>query len=270
MKSNTKNSSQFILPKNKIDEFYEVGFIIIENVFTINEISNIIQALNRLESTALLLDQGMIMHNGSQFVIDKHSDGSTIQTKIKRVVWCGSAEPKLLKMGQDSRLMQMAGQIMGCNQANHIINQVHFKLPGDNVFFPFHQDSRHRGYGTNSWKDINGKGSYVQMVMAIDEVTLDNGPMLFVPHSCRNGHLDLPYDEEDETISQYFNAEDAVPALMNPGSVALFGPYTIHGSKPNKSYKPRRVFINGFAYPGANFRDYPGKGSGELIDIHTE
>ncbi len=257
------------LSENQINEFYDIGYLIVENVFTSDEISEIMQALDRLESTALSLDQGMIMHNGSQFVIDKRFEGSSMQTKIKRVVWCGAAESKLLEYGQDPRLTQMAGQIMGCNRLNHIINQVHFKLPEDNVFSPFHQDSRHRGYGTDSWKDINGKGSYVQMVMAIDEVTLDNGPMLFIPNSCKNGHLDLPYNEEDETISQYFDAKDAVPAPMNPGSAALFGPYTIHGSQPNKSDKPRRVFINGFACPGANFRDYPGEGSGELIHIPT-
>ena len=80
----------------------------------------------------------------------------------------------------------------------------------------------------------------------------------------------LPYNEEDETISKYFNPNDAEPIMMKPGTVALFGPYTIHGSKPNLSDKPRRVFINGFAYPGANSRDYPGDGSGELIDVGNE
>ncbi len=267
MKSDSQNAAGFTLPATKIREFYDIGYIVIEDIFSDDEISEIIDALDRLETAALSLDQGMIMHEGSQFVIDRYSEGSSVKTNIKRVVWCGAAEPKLLEMGRDPRLTGLAGQIMECNQVNHIINQVHFKLPGDNVFFPFHQDSRHRGYGTDSWKDANGKGSYVQMVMAIDEVTLDNGPMLFIPYSCKNGHLDLPYNEKDETTSQYFNAEDAVPIVMNPGNIALFGPYTIHGSKPNQSDKPRRVFINGFAYPGANFMDYPGQGSGELIDV---
>ena len=103
--------------------------------------------------------------------------------------------------------------------------------------------------------------------MAIDEVTLENGPMLFIPGSCRNGHLDLPYDEGTPTVSPYFDPADAIPVLMQPGTVALFGPYVIHGSLPNESDKPRRVFINGFAYPGANSRAYPGEGSGVLINI---
>jgi len=51
--------------------------------------------------------------------------------------------------------------------------------------------------------------------------------------------------------------------------VALFGSYTIHGSEVNNSNKPRMVFINGFAYPGANRRKYPGDGAGALVKLKS-
>jgi ectoine hydroxylase-related dioxygenase (phytanoyl-CoA dioxygenase family) len=254
------------LSKNQIQEFYDTGYIVIEDVFSEDDLTIINCAIDRLEDVAVNLD-GKVMHEGSQFVVDKWESNGSALAKIRRVVWCGAAEPILLKMGQNSRLTALAGQIMGCTQANHLINQVHFKRPHDNLFFPFHQDSRHRGYGTADWCDVNGKGSYVQMAMAIDEVTAENGPLLFIPESCRNGHLELPYDDDVETVSKSFNPNDAVPVLMRPGTVALFGPYTIHGSSPNTSDSSRRIFINGFAYPGANSRSYPGEGSGVLIEI---
>jgi hypothetical protein len=47
--------------------------------------------------------------------------------------------------------------------------------------------------------------------------------------------------------------------------VLFFGPYAIHGSTPNESAVPRRVLINGYAYPGANGRVYPGEGSGRTL-----
>jgi len=52
---------------------------------------------------------------------------------------------------------------------------------------------------------------------------------------------------------------------MEAGSVLLFGPYSFHCSAPNDSTRPRRMFINGFAYPGANTRIYPGDGAGRLV-----
>ena len=254
------------LTKRQIEEFYDVGYIVLPDVFVKDELLRISEALDRLALQAQNLT-GTVVHRGSQFVIDSKDMNGLNKKQIKRIVWCGAAEPTLLELGQDPRLTRMVGQLLGSHQANHLINQVHFKFPHDGVSFPFHQDSRHRGYGTPDWQDVNGKGSYVQTVMAIDEVTMENGPMLFIPGSCQNGHLELPYDEETQTVSPLFDPADAVPALMQPGTVALFGPYVIHGSLPNESDNPRRVFINGFSYPGANSRDYPGEGSGVLINI---
>ena len=257
-----------MLTNSQIQEFYEVGYIIVDEVFNEKDLQTIQAASDRLTVEAQRFD-GMVMHKGSQFVVVKSKSTGFNRVQIKRIVWCGAAEPTLLELGQDPRLTSMAGQILGCRQANHLINQIHFKFPSDGVFFPFHQDSRHRGYGSPYWSDANGKGSYVQIAMAIDEVTMDNGPMLFIPGSGKSGHLDLPYDESMPTTSPNFKPADAIPALLKPGSVAIFGPYVIHGSLPNESKKSRRVFINGFAYPGANSRQYPGTGSGILIDLHA-
>ena len=255
------------LTDKQIEEFYEIGYFSVPDVFNEQEVELMSQISDRLAQEAQELD-GMVMHRGSQFVVGKNTRGSgTDQMQIKRIVWCGAAEPEFLRLGRDQRLTKMAGQILGCNRVNHLINQLHFKYPHDGVSFPFHQDSLHRGYGSSKWQDVNGKGSFVQIVTAIDEVTRENGPMLFIPRSCRNGNLNLPYDESLQTVSPHFNPEEAIPALMNPGTVAVFGPYVIHGSLPNESQTPRRVFINGYAYPGANYREYPGEGSGKLIDI---
>jgi ectoine hydroxylase-related dioxygenase (phytanoyl-CoA dioxygenase family) len=54
---------------------------------------------------------------------------------------------------------------------------------------------------------------------------------------------------------------------MEPGSVAFFGPYTVHSSLPNRSASPRRILINGYAYPEANRRIYPGEGAGQRIRL---
>ena len=149
---------------------------------------------------------------------------------------------------------------------NQLINQAHFKIPGDNVAFPWHQDSENRGYGKPGWKDVNGRGSFVQQAIAIDDVTEENGPLKFIPGSCKLGHLGLLSRSKEERRT-LFNPDDAVTGIMKAGSVALFNPYVIHGSEPNRSQKPRRVFINGYAYPGANSRTYLGRGAGRLLKI---
>lgn len=229
----------------------------LEDFFFEKEIREMSFAIRRLQHMAIGIE-GEVLKNGSKFVAQ---DGL-----LERVVWAGAADSLLLHYGRDARLTSVVAEIMGSDYANHLINQIHLKLPGGG-FYRWHQDSTHRGYGTTDWIDVNGQGSYVQTVTAIDEATAENGPLLFVPYSCREGHLYLPYDKDTQTVSDKFNPAEAVPLLMKPGDVAFFGPYTIHGSEVNNSDKARRVFINGFAYPDANKKVYPGEGAGELVKL---
>ena len=206
-------------------------------------------AFERLETTARALP-GSGMHAGSQFVLDADP------FRIRRVVWCGAAEPVLSAFGMDQRVLGLAAWALGERRMHQLINQAHFKLPGDGVVFEWHQDSVHRRYGTPLWTDVTGRGSFVELATALDPVRADNGPLRFVPRSHLAGHLD-PLPEVDETA--------AVTPELDPGDVVLFGPYVVHGSGANLSDRPRRMFLNGFAHPEANRRVYPGDGAGREV-----
>jgi ectoine hydroxylase-related dioxygenase (phytanoyl-CoA dioxygenase family) len=248
-----------MLERRQIEEFFQLGFTVVPDLFNPEEVREMIAAFDRLEQTARALrrSQGC---RGSEFVLGQGLDG---ETAIQRIVWCGAAEPVLSDYGEDSRLLKMAALLLGSWEMHQLINQAHFKLPGDGVQFPWHQDSSHRRFGQNDWTDLNGTGSYVQTVLALDDVTEDNGPLQLIRGSCKLGHLALP---QDGTLPPGLleNAK-TVTATMRAGSVLLFGPYTIHRSFPNESTDPRRVFINGYAYPGANSRVYPGVGAGRIV-----
>ena len=245
--------------------FFEVGFVIIPAVFAAAEVAEMAAGFDRLLALAADLD-GDVMHHGANFVVAQVPDASgRRRAVVRRIGWCGAAEPVLARYGADPRLLALAAPLLGTTEMQQLINQAHFKLPGDDVKFPWHQDSTHRGYGGPHWRDVNGRGSYVQTVIAIDASTPENGPLLFLPGSCRRGHLALKYSDREETVLEGLDVAEAVPALLAPGDVALFGPYTVHGSTPNRSAQPRRVFINGYACPGANSRVYRGEGAGRLL-----
>ena len=165
------------------------------------------------------------MHRGSQFVMDE----KTVDARIQEILWCGAAEPVLSELGSDPRLIAIAAQVLGSDTVEQLINQAHFKFPGDGVRFAWHQDSVHRRYGTPFWRDVNGRGSFVEIATAVDRMTEENGPLGFIEGTGSAGH--------------------------------------IHGSEPNRGVHPRRLFLNGFAYPGANKRVYPGDGAGQRLSI---
>jgi hypothetical protein len=256
-----------------VEEFFDVGFFVQPSVFSLEEVEKMRDAFVRMHRIAQgLASSGLV--RGAQFVIERSEEGESCaeEVKIHRICWCGAVEPILMETGRDPRILRMVRLLLGSDEADHLINQAHLKLPNDGVFFPWHQDSVHRRYGTAMWRDLNGKGSYVQTVLALDDITEENGPLLFVPGSARLGHLESLVQRGKEPIQELdtdlpFDPNQAIPALMKAGSLAFFGPYTIHASWPNRSLQTRRVLINGYAYPDANARVYPGEGAGERIRL---
>jgi ectoine hydroxylase-related dioxygenase (phytanoyl-CoA dioxygenase family) len=250
------------LTTRQIDTFFDEGFLVLREVFDTTEVERMASAFERLEAIARSRDETGL-HRGSQFVIDPAPRPADVQ--IHRVVWCGASEPVLSEFGRDPRLVRPACQLLETPTVSQLINQAHFKFPGDRVTFEWHQDSKHRRYGTDLWDDVTGWGSFVETTTAIDPMTPDNGPLQLIPGSHHQGHLS-PDPETGQLPEGAYDPERAVTLELAPGDVALFGPFVVHGSGPNESDHPRRLFLNGFAHPEANHRDYPGEGSGRMIE----
>jgi ectoine hydroxylase-related dioxygenase (phytanoyl-CoA dioxygenase family) len=247
-----------LLTPRQYDEFFDVGFVVVPGLLARHEVARAMAAFDALVEMARGLD-GTVMHRGAQFVV---SGG----TRIHRVVWCGAAAPVLSDLGRHPRLVALAGQVLGTPRVEQLINQAHFKLPGDGVAFPWHQDSTHRRYGTPLWTDVNGRGSFVEIAVALDPMGPENGGLRFVPGTGRLGHV--PTDPRTGELPEgTFDPAAAVAPRLGPGDAVMFGPYTVHGSPPNTGPTPRRLFLNGFAYPGANRRIYPGDGAGRVLDV---
>lgn len=253
-------STNEALTSAQMEAFDEQGYLVIPDVFSLEEVREMASAFDGLVRRAKRVSETTVME-GSQFVVDGEA--------IKRVVWCGACEPVLCRYGRDARLTQMAAQLLETDTLEQLINQAHFKFPGDGVVFRWHQDSEHRRYGTELWEDVGVRGSFVETATAIDPMTEDNGPLQFIPGSHRRGHIGVDPDTGELPVAAY-DPSRAVTITMEPGSVALFGPYTIHSSAENRSTTPRRLFLNGFAHPGANSREYPGEGANRRVRFDGE
>jgi len=247
----------------EVERYFETGFLVVRALFAPGEVERMRAAFERLARTAYRLGRSREFR-GSSFVLAPRPDAPR-GVVIERIVWCGAAERELSEFGMDRRLLALAACLLGTRRMSQLINQAHFKLPGDGVEFPWHQDSVHRRHGTPEWVDVNGRGSYVQTVLALDAVNAQNGPLELIPGSCRLGHRQPPPGAAAGWLPAEVDAGSAVAPALDPGDVLLFGPFTFHRSGPNRSAAPRRAFLNGYACPGANFRVYPGRGAGRLL-----
>jgi ectoine hydroxylase-related dioxygenase (phytanoyl-CoA dioxygenase family) len=257
----TNALSELRLSTQQIDEFFATGWITAKALFNADEVAKIRSCFDDLERMAADMEVTGLQH-GSHFVLGEKDR----QKVIKRVVWAGGSQPYLLQIGADRRLTLPCSQLLGSDVLEQLLSQAHFKRPNDGVVFGWHQDIQHRDKGPGTWDDINGRGSFVQTLIVLDEMTADSGPLLFIPGSCQWGRVDFgahEYDDPDYTPRKppQFHDEEAVTIAAQPGDTLFFGPYTAHASFENTSQHYRRVLINGYASPGANHRVYPGEGS---------
>jgi ectoine hydroxylase-related dioxygenase (phytanoyl-CoA dioxygenase family) len=105
------------------------------------------------------------------------------------VVWCSGADPTFVPYSSDPRFVGLASQALGSATVVQLIQQAHFKLPGDGVDFAWHQDASNRRYGTGLWDDVNGAGSFVQLALAVDAMGPHNGGLRFIPGSQHQGFV---------------------------------------------------------------------------------
>ncbi len=251
----------------EINDFFETGWIMRRALFGLHEVERMKTCFEDLERIATALT-ATGLHCGSHFVFGR-KNGEAV---IKRVVWAGGSQPYLLQIGADRRLIVPCSQLLGSTALEQLLSQAHFKRPNDGVIFGWHQDIQHRDKGDGTWVDVNGRGSFVQTLIVLDDMTPDNGPLQFIPGSSRWGRVDFgdhDYDDPGYTprTPSQFREEDAVKILAEPGDTLFFGPYAAHASFENKSSHYRRVFINGYAFPGANQRVYPGDGACRTIVV---
>jgi hypothetical protein len=261
-------SRNAVLSAAEIHAFFEVGWILRRALFRADEVARMRACFDELEQIADELP-ATGMHEGSYFVLAE-KNGRRV---INRVVWAGGCQRYLLDVGSDPRLTAPCAQLLRSGAMDHLLNQAHFKRPRDGVAFGWHQDIQHRDKGPGTWNDLNGCGSFVQTVIALDEMTPDSGPLLFMPGSTKWGRVDLGDAGRDVRTTaprpMQFREQDAVTIAAQPGDALFFGPYTAHASFENTSARYRRILINGYAYPGANHRVYPGEGAGRRLTAPT-
>jgi len=103
-------------------------------------------------------------------------------------------------------------------------------------------------------RDRNLATSYVQTGLAIDPHTTDSGCMKFIRGSHTRGDLDL--DTQAEVLGRSMSdavlegaglsPDDLVEVILEPGDLAFWSPYLVHGSGANRSDHRRRLYINGY------------------------
>ena len=226
--------------------YWREGYAIVRGFFDPDEIDEIGAALDQLYSEGVA--HGRCFRHGNLFYnVAREGAGEPL---VRMVQWPSYHQRILNAVRLDPRFVDLLEPLIG-RDLKQIINQVHWKAPGLLGDFAWHQDSRFRR-PASAYRNL--ATAYVQTGLAIDPHTRESGCMRLIPRSHLAGDLNIDCSElvlgtamKDEPLQAVgLSAGDAVELLLEPGDLALWSPYLVHGSGTNSSDHKRRLYINGY------------------------
>jgi len=229
-------------------EFYRGhGYAILRGAFGADEVAALAAGFDVMKAKGMR-HPATFRHGNVSYVIEH-------DPKIGRILrfmqWPAYGNALFARYRTDPRLLAIVEPLIG-NDLKQIINQLIWKeADSARTTYAYHQDCRFRR-PRSAYRDLGG--SYIQTAIAIDPHRPENGCMRIYPGSHRLGDLGLglsrgimeaEYDERS-LLAAGLDPAELVDLVLEPGDVALWGPFTVHGSGPNRSAIDRRAYVNGF------------------------
>ncbi len=228
-------------------QYWREGYAVVRGLFSRDEVTRIAEAIDAIHAEGLA--HGAPTRIGNLFYNVAPDDGGGAQVRL--VQWPSYHNAVLNAVRLDRRMAALVRPLIG-DSLKQIINQLHWKRPGGaNTQFAWHQDCRFRR-PPEAYRTL--ATSYVQTGLALDSHNSLSGGLRIVPRSHLRGDLDMAIEGTVMDTVMCDAALDAVgldPAAavqldLAPGDVALWTPYSVHGSGPNRSDHFRRFYINGY------------------------
>ena len=229
-----------------IQHYLREGYAVVRGLFSRAEVAEIAAAADQIYAEGVA--HGRSFRHGNLFYnVAAAPDGEPL---VRMAQWPSYHQPMLNRVRLDRRIATLLEPLIGRN-LKQIINQIHWKAPGSLGDFAWHQDSRSR---RPSWAYRNLADSYVQTGLALDPHAPESGCMRFIPRSHLRGDLGMDCSRKalgtamsDDTLGDIgLNASEAIDLLLEPGDLAMWSPYLVHGSGNNCSGHKRRFYINGY------------------------
>jgi ectoine hydroxylase-related dioxygenase (phytanoyl-CoA dioxygenase family) len=230
----------------EFEQYWRDGYAIVRSFFDAAEIAELAAATDQLHAEGIA--HGRSYRHGNLFYnVASSSDDEPL---VRLVQWPSYHQPVLNRARLDYRFAELLEPLIGRN-LKQIINQVHWKAQGALGDFAWHQDSRSRRPPA-AFRNLSM--SYVQTGLAIDPHSPESGGMRFIPRSHLGGDLHMDCSKKalgtamsDAALTPAGLAgEDAIDLILEPGDLALWSPYLVHGSGTNRSDHKRRFYINGY------------------------
>ncbi|MEM7027962.1 MAG: phytanoyl-CoA dioxygenase family protein [Chloroflexota bacterium] len=223
-------SNQPIKPED-IAFYQENGFIQFKNFFSKAEITTLRETID--EAIASNRERIVGAENGGR-------NSEVYERVFNQMVNMWTDFPKAKAVAFDARLAECARQLSQCDQVRIYHDHAMVKPPGQtSKQTNWHQDAPY-------WP-MEPVGA-LSVWIAVDDVSIENGCLHFVPGSHKHGKQPpIQLGADDDSIVGKFKAQgydvpEPVAMPMEAGGVTFHHGCTFHYAGPNQTHKPRRAF----------------------------
>jgi len=228
-----------MLTPDQIDFYQREGYLVLPDLTTPAEVERLQAVYDRLFASKAGRDQG----DHLDLVTTDEDDQTPV---LPQILNPSKYAPELvdtqLRVNAEAVARQLLGPTVRFSGEHAILKPPHTAAPT-----PWHQDE--------AYNDPGWDYSYLNIWIPLQEATLANGCMHFVPGSQRQEvlpHQPIGNDERIiglEVVNPEQVTQTAVACPIPPGSATLHQGRTLHYTGPNHSDQPRRAYILMFNTP---------------------
>lgn len=251
-----------MLTAKQIEQYNEVGFLLIEDALTQDQLISLQQV------TESLINQSKHVTESSEtFDLDEgHSKDNPRLTRIKLP---HTLDPIYWEVIRSERISSLIKPLIGDNIRLHT-SKLNTKAPDGGMAVEWHQDW---AFYPHTNDDLLAIG------VMLEDVNDDSGPLMAIPGTHKGPILDHSrqgiFCGAIDPADPLFESSKAHSLTGKAGSVSIHHVRTLHGSAPNYSNRARKILfyecISADAWPIAGgVSNYNGMTQQELWDTMNE
>ncbi len=215
-----------------IERFHTQGYLAIHRAFSSEEVDNALAGLLHLLSGQVADFKGVMYEKAAAGVNIAELAPEEKQDYVRKFMWFVKHDKRLYDMAHHPELIALVQRIMGETpvlfQDMGLLKPPHFGREK-----PWHQD--------HAYFELPLEAKVVGCWIALDEATTENGCMIVIPGTHRQGPV-VHFKRRDWQICDtHVQKQGAVAVPLPPGGCLLFSSLIHHGTPTNRSDARRRA-----------------------------
>jgi phytanoyl-CoA hydroxylase len=249
-----------MLSKEQLADYHRNGFMVLEGLLG----DALTKKLSDITNGYIEQARGKAKSDHIHDLEDTHTPDNP---RVRRLKEPCDLDPFYLEIARHPQIIEAAIALIGPNIRLHH-SKINIKAAGFGAAVEWHQD----------WAFYPATNDDIfEIGVAIDPLTLENGPLLGLPGSHKgpiyDHHIDGRFCGAIDVEAAGIDLNKAVPLTGPAGSVTFHHVRTLHGSAQNRSKLSRRLLLIGYAaadaWPLVAHQDYEKYRKSMLIGEDT-